>query len=91
MPIAKTNMLPLFELSHILQLITTPKRKLLAKKYCRKADPNSRTLQSTFLQLKKSGLLIEVSKEKHTTRYVVPLIAATRSFTESYIELQVIT
>lgn len=69
--------------------ITTPRRKILAKKYCRKADPNSRTLQNTFLQLKKSGLLVEVSKEKHTTRYVVPLISATRSFTESYIALQV--
>ena len=54
--------------------MTTARRKLLAKKYCRKVDLKSRTLQNTFLQLKRSGLVVEVEKEKHTTTYMVPLI-----------------
>jgi hypothetical protein len=67
--------------------ITTSRRALLSKKYCRKTDPNSRTLQNTFLHLTESGLLVQVEKVKHKTTYVVPLIASTRSFTESYVDL----
>lgn len=67
--------------------ITTSRRAILSKKYCRKTNPNSRTLQNTFLHLTKSGMLIQVEKSKHKTIYAVPLISATRSFTESYVGL----
>ena len=69
--------------------ITTARRKILAQKYCRKADPNSRTLQNIFRILQKSGLLLEKGKNKHTTKYIVPLISATRSFPEAYTELNI--
>lgn len=67
--------------------ITTARRKILAQKYCRKADPNSRTLQNVFRSLEKSGLLLRKEKNKQNTKYVVPLISATRSFTEAYTTL----
>jgi hypothetical protein len=35
--------------------ITTARRKIVAQKYCRKADPNSRTLQNVFRSLEKSA------------------------------------
>ena len=44
--------------------ITTARRKILAQKYCRKADPNSRTLQNVFRSLEKSGLLVQKEKNK---------------------------
>lgn len=69
--------------------ITTARRKILAQKYCRKADLNSRTLQNIFRILQKSGLLLEKGKNKHTTKYIVPLISATRSFREAYTELNI--
>ena len=67
--------------------ITTARRKILAQKYCTKNDPNSRTLQNVFRSLEKSGLLLKKERNKHTTTYVVPLISATRSFTEAYTTL----
>ena len=68
--------------------ITTGRRKLLAKKYCsEKANPESRTLQNVFRSLEKSGLIVKKDKNKHTVTYGIPLIAATRSFTEQYAEL----
>ena len=42
--------------------ITTARRKILAQKYCRKADPNSRTLQNVFRSLEKSVLLLRKEK-----------------------------
>ena len=39
--------------------ITTARRKILAKRYCRKGDPNSRTLQIVFRSLEISGLLVK--------------------------------
>jgi len=67
--------------------ITTARRKILAQKYCTKGDPNSRTLQNVFRSLEKSGLLLKKEKKNHNTIYVVPLISATRSFTEAYTAL----
>lgn len=42
--------------------ITTARRKILAQKYCTKADPNSRTLQNVFRSLEKSVLLLRKEK-----------------------------
>ena len=67
--------------------ITTARRKILSGKYCTKNDPNSRTLQNIFRSLEKSGLLLKKDKNKQTTTYVVPLISATRRFTEAYTTL----
>ena len=67
--------------------ITTARRKILAEKYCRKGDPNSRTLQNVFRSLEKSGLLVKKERDKQNTKYVVPLISATRRFTEAYTAL----
>lgn len=69
--------------------ITTARRKILAQKYCRKADPNSRTLQNLFRNLERSGLLVRKEKNKHNAKYIVPLISATRSFTEAYTALNI--
>ena len=69
--------------------ITTAKRKVLSQKYCRKADPNSQALQNIFRNLQKSGLLLEKGKNKRTTTYIVPLISATRSFTDACTELNI--
>lgn len=67
--------------------ITTGRRKLLVKKYCsEKANPESRTLQNVFRSLEKSGLIVK--KDKNNISDVgIPLITATRSFTEQYAEL----
>lgn len=67
--------------------ITTARRKILAKRYCRKGDPNSRTLQNVFRSLEKSGLLVKKERNKQNTKYVVPLISATRRFTDAYTAL----
>lgn len=67
--------------------MTTARRKILAERYCTKRDPNSRTLQNVFRSLEKSGLLLKVAKEKQTTKYIIPLISATRSFTEAHTSL----
>lgn len=67
--------------------ITTARRKILVQKYCTKNDPNSRTLQNVFRSIEKSGLLLKKERNKHTTSYVLPLISATRSFTEAYTTL----
>ena len=55
--------------------ITTARRKIMAQKYCRKANPNSRTLQNVFRNLQKNGLLLEKGKNKtyhkiHCTRNI---------------------
>ena len=67
--------------------LTTGRRKLLAKKYCTKADPESRTLQNVFRSLEKSGLIFKKSKDKHNVVYTVPLIASTKTFNEQYLGL----
>ena len=67
--------------------LTTGRRKLLAKKYCTKADPESRTLQNVFRSLEKSGLIFKKSKDKHNVGYTVPLIASTKTFNEQYLGL----
>ena len=69
--------------------ITTARRKILAQKYCRKADPNSRTLQNVFRSLEKNGLFLQKEKNKHNTKYVVPLVSATKSFTDDYTTLNI--
>ena len=39
--------------------ITIARRKILTKKYCRKGNPKSRTLQNVFRSLEKSDLLVQ--------------------------------
>ena len=46
--------------------ITTARRRILAQKYCRKAD---RTLQNVFRSLEKSGLLLRKEKNKQNMLY----------------------
>ena len=43
-----------------------------------------RTLQKNFRSLEKTGLLLQTSKNKHTTRYAISLISSARSFTDTY-------
>ena len=57
--------------------ITTARRKILAQKYCRKADPNSRTLQNVFRSREKSGLLVQKEKNKQNIRYDISRTLAT--------------
>jgi len=45
--------------------ISTARRKILTSKYCRKSNPESRTLQNAFKSLEKNGLLLQTSKKPH--------------------------
>ena len=63
--------------------ITTARRKIFAQKYFSKVDPNSCNLH-IFRSLEKSGLLVQKEGNKHNTKYVVPLISATRRYRSLY-------
>jgi len=59
-------------------------RKILSERYCRKGDPDSRTLQNKIKKFKDIGLLVKKGRYKYVTTYVVPIITATSQFTPRY-------